>query len=128
MFFQEQVEEMKKKEERLEKQMAEVMAENKRLVEPLQKARDEVEELRKQLANYEKDKQSLAVSVLSNIQVEITSNPIHEASLFKDEYHSWRYNFQTFTTILIQWEVTGVMASNLQYLWQVLTWDDGVNC
>lgn len=58
--LKEQVEEMKKKEERLEKQMAEVMAENKRLVEPLQKARDEVEELRKQLANYDKDKQSLA--------------------------------------------------------------------
>jgi len=58
--LKEQVEEMKKKEERLEKQMAEVMAENKRLVEPLQKARDEVDELRKQLANYDKDKQSLA--------------------------------------------------------------------
>ena len=56
------MEEMKKKEDRLEKQMAEVMAENKRLVEPLQKARDEVEELRRQLSNYEKDKQALAVS------------------------------------------------------------------
>jgi len=53
---------MKKKEERLEKQMAEIMAENKRLVEPLQKAREEVEELRRQLSNYDKDKQSLAVS------------------------------------------------------------------
>ena len=52
---------MKKKEERMEKQMAEVMAENKRLVEPLQKAREEVDELRRQLANYDKDKQSLAV-------------------------------------------------------------------
>jgi len=58
--LKEQVEEMKKKEERLEKQMTEVMAENKRLVEPLQKAREEVDELRKQLANYDKDKQSLA--------------------------------------------------------------------
>ena len=61
---QEQVEEMKKKEDRLEKQMAEVMAENKRLVEPLQKARDEVDELRRQLSNYEKDKQALAVSLI----------------------------------------------------------------
>jgi len=59
---QEQVEEMKKKEERLEKQMAEVMSENKKLMEPLQKANHEVEELRRQLANYEKDKQLLAVS------------------------------------------------------------------
>lgn len=40
---------MKKKEERMEKQMNEIMAENKRLTEPLQKAREEVEELRKQV-------------------------------------------------------------------------------
>ena len=59
--LKETVEEMKKKEERMEKQMAEVMAENKRLVEPLQKAREEVDELRRQLSNYDKDKQSLAV-------------------------------------------------------------------
>ncbi|XP_015774822.1 PREDICTED: growth arrest-specific protein 8-like [Acropora digitifera] len=58
--LKEQVEEMKKKEERMEKQLNEIMAENKRLTEPLQKAREEVEELRKQLANYEKDKASLA--------------------------------------------------------------------
>lgn len=58
--LKEQVEEMKKKEERMEKQMNEIMAENKRLTEPLQKAREEVEELRRQLANYEKDKASLA--------------------------------------------------------------------
>ena len=50
---------MKKKEERMEKQMNEVMAENRRLVEPLQKAREEVEDLKKKLANYDKDKQAL---------------------------------------------------------------------
>ena len=54
---------MKKKEERMEKQMAEISAENKRLTEPLQKAREEVDELRRQLSNYDKDKQSLAVSL-----------------------------------------------------------------
>jgi len=59
---QEQVEEMRKKEERLEKQMAEVTAENKRLADPLQKANTEVDELRRQLANYDKDKQLLVVS------------------------------------------------------------------
>ena len=48
----------------MEKQMADVMAANERLVKPLQKAREEVEELRRQLANYDKDKQSLAVSSL----------------------------------------------------------------
>ena len=52
---------MKKKEERMEKQMAEVIAENKRLTEPLQKAREEVEDLRRQLTNYEKDKEMLRV-------------------------------------------------------------------
>lgn len=54
---------MKKREDRTIKQMNEVMAENKRLVEPLQRAREEVEELRRQLANYEKDKTALAVSL-----------------------------------------------------------------
>ena len=44
---------MKKKEERMEKQMNEIMAENKRLTEPLQKAREEVEELRKQVRTIE---------------------------------------------------------------------------
>ncbi|KAK2548141.1 Dynein regulatory complex subunit 4 [Acropora cervicornis] len=39
--LKEQVEEMKKKEERMEKQLNEIMAENKRLTEPLQKAREE---------------------------------------------------------------------------------------
>ena len=40
---------MRKKEERLEKQMNEVMTENRRLIEPLQKAKDEVQELQKQV-------------------------------------------------------------------------------
>lgn len=62
LWFQEQVEEMKKKEERMEKQMAEITAKNKMLAEPLQKAQDEVEELKKELANYEKDKETLRVS------------------------------------------------------------------
>lgn len=43
----------------MEKQMNEVMAENRRLVEPLNKAREEVEDLKKKLANYDKDKQAL---------------------------------------------------------------------
>ena len=51
---------MKEKEERIEKDMAEVQAQNKKLEEPLKKAKEEVEELTKKLANYEKDKLSLA--------------------------------------------------------------------
>lgn len=58
--LKEQVEEMKKKEDRNEKQMADIMTENKRLTEPLNKALAEVDECRRQLANYEKDKASLA--------------------------------------------------------------------
>lgn len=58
--LKEQLITLRKKEDRMEKQMAEINAENKRLVEPLQKAREEVEELRKSLSSYDKDKQSLA--------------------------------------------------------------------
>ena len=51
---------MKKEQERLEKQLSETQAENRKLQEPLQKAKEEVVELRKKLANYERDKTSLA--------------------------------------------------------------------
>jgi len=57
--LKEQIEEMKKKEDRLGKAMAEVMSQNRKLTEPLEKAREINEELRRQLANYEKDKRSL---------------------------------------------------------------------
>lgn len=56
------MEEMKKKEDHLEKEMAEVLLQNKRLAEPLQRARDEVSELQRKLAHYEKDKAILGVS------------------------------------------------------------------
>ncbi|KAM4612469.1 dynein regulatory complex subunit 4 [Discoglossus pictus] len=58
--LKEQMEEMKKKEDRLEKEMADVQLQNRRLTEPLQRAREDVSELHKQLANYEKDKMALA--------------------------------------------------------------------
>ena len=57
--------------------MNEVMAENKRLVEPLQRAKEEVEELRKELSNYEKDKQSLTVRI--------------DDSIYAVIYYVWRY-------------------------------------
>ena len=50
---------MKKKEQRNEKQMADITAENKRLSEPLQVALAEGEALKRELAHYEKDKISL---------------------------------------------------------------------
>ncbi|XP_053304482.1 dynein regulatory complex subunit 4 [Spea bombifrons] len=58
--LKEQMEEMRKKEDRLGKEMADLQLQNRRLTEPLQKAREEVADLQKQLANYEKDKTALA--------------------------------------------------------------------
>ena len=52
---------MKKDQDKLEKQLAETQAENRRLQDPLQKAREELAELHKQLSSYERDKVSLAV-------------------------------------------------------------------
>ena len=57
--LKEDVAEMKKKETANEKLMYEIAQENKRLSEPLAKALKEVESLRSQLADYEKDKLSL---------------------------------------------------------------------
>ncbi|KAH8939115.1 hypothetical protein BDL97_15G020300 [Sphagnum fallax] len=58
--LKEDVTDMKKKEAANEKLMYEIAQENKRLTEPLTRALREVEELRKQLANYDKDKLLLA--------------------------------------------------------------------
>jgi hypothetical protein len=57
--LKEQVEEMKKKEERSEKAMIDITAENKRLSEPLQLALSECESLKRELTHYKKDKASL---------------------------------------------------------------------
>ncbi|EGD78773.1 growth arrest-specific protein 8 [Salpingoeca rosetta] len=57
--LKEQVEEMKKREERTDKLMAEVASENKKLVVPLQEAQARVAELEKQLASHERDKKFL---------------------------------------------------------------------
>ncbi|KAJ1549862.1 Dynein regulatory complex subunit 4, partial [Nowakowskiella sp. JEL0078] len=57
--LKEQVEEMKKKEERNEKLMADITSENKRLSEPLQAAIAECGDLKRELLHYEKDKMSL---------------------------------------------------------------------
>ncbi|XP_047702097.1 dynein regulatory complex subunit 4 isoform X3 [Prionailurus viverrinus] len=57
--LKEQLEDMRKKEGHLEREMMEVSAQNKRLTDPLQKARDEVTEMQKKLRNYERDRQTL---------------------------------------------------------------------
>eukprot|EP00055_Hartaetosiga_balthica_P018192 m.130269 g.130269 ORF g.130269 m.130269 type:complete len:479 (+) comp9467_c0_seq21:57-1493(+) len=57
--LKEKVEDMKKKEERIEKAMAEITQENKHLVEPLKAAQSRVAELEKHLAHHDRDKQFL---------------------------------------------------------------------
>ncbi|XP_030872719.1 dynein regulatory complex subunit 4 [Leptonychotes weddellii] len=69
--LKEQMEDMRKKEDHLEKEMMEVSVQNKRLADPLQKARDDMNEMQKKLSNYERDKQILLVSFL------LSSPPSH---------------------------------------------------
>ncbi|XP_005653267.2 growth arrest-specific protein 8 isoform X3 [Sus scrofa] len=57
--LKEQMEDMRKRGEVLEKEMAEVSMQNRRLVDPLQKARDEMSDMRKKLSGYERDKHIL---------------------------------------------------------------------
>jgi chromosome segregation ATPase len=57
--LKEQVEGMKKKEERTERLMNEINAENKTLKKPLDDAKTETEELKRKLKNYEKDQMAL---------------------------------------------------------------------
>ena len=57
--LKEQVEDMKKKDERNERLMADITAENKRLKEPLDAALAEGDQLKRQLKTYEKDKLAL---------------------------------------------------------------------
>ncbi|CAG9772306.1 unnamed protein product [Ceutorhynchus assimilis] len=57
--LKDQMEVLRKQNERMSKQVADLTAENKKLVVPLQKALDDVKEYKRQLQNYEKDKISL---------------------------------------------------------------------
>ncbi|XP_006860150.1 PREDICTED: growth arrest-specific protein 8 [Chrysochloris asiatica] len=57
--LKEQMEDMRKKEEHLEKEMAEVTMQNKRLADPLQRAREDMNEMQRKLTHYEHDKQIL---------------------------------------------------------------------
>lgn len=58
------MEDMRKKEEHMEREMAEVSLQNRRLADPLQKAKDEMNEMQKRLGNHERDKQILVVRAL----------------------------------------------------------------
>ncbi|XP_054426195.1 dynein regulatory complex subunit 4 isoform X3 [Pteronotus mesoamericanus] len=58
--LKEQMEDMRKKEEHLEREMQEVTAQNRRLADPLQKAREEMSEMQRRLGDHKRDKQTLA--------------------------------------------------------------------
>nr|CAD7452108.1 unnamed protein product [Timema tahoe] len=58
--LKEQMEDVKRQEERMEKQLRDVQTENKRLAEPLKRAEAEVAVLERKMGNYGKDKVSLA--------------------------------------------------------------------
>lgn len=78
---------MKRDQDRLEKQLAETQAENRRLTEPLQKAREEVAELQRQLGNYERDKVSLSVS----LQLQEIIKPSPNFPIFYMILSFWHY-------------------------------------
>ncbi|XP_044262326.1 dynein regulatory complex subunit 4 [Tribolium madens] len=58
--LKDQMEVLRKQNERMSKQVADITAENKRLTEPLKQAQIDVAEYKRQLEHYEKDKLSLA--------------------------------------------------------------------
>lgn len=57
------MEAMRSNEERMKKQVRELTAENKKYSTELQSLQETTSELNRQLANYEKDKQILAVGI-----------------------------------------------------------------
>lgn len=86
--LKEQIESMKKKEEKLEKQMHEVMTENKKLREPLQKATIEVAELQKQMSKYNRVKE-----ILSSTKIRLNSS-LDEAKNLKWEQEVLEQKFK----------------------------------
>jgi len=68
--------------------MAEVQAENKKLVEPLQKANDQVAELQRQLSSYDKDKALLASTKLRLKETEDSYNKLE----WKHEVFNQRFD------------------------------------
>ncbi|GKT26449.1 Dynein regulatory complex subunit 4 [Aduncisulcus paluster] len=73
--LKEELDEMRKREAENERLMFEISQENRRMSEPLQKALKEVSDLRRQLVDYEKDKQSLkaAKTRVSTLEMQLKS-------------------------------------------------------
>uniref|UniRef100_A0A1B6D8X8 Dynein regulatory complex subunit 4 n=1 Tax=Clastoptera arizonana TaxID=38151 RepID=A0A1B6D8X8_9HEMI len=96
--LKEQLEEVKRNEDKMDKKLKEVMIENKKITLPLKVALEQVTEFQKQLANYEKDKITLCnmkkhLSVVTKqLEEKTAKNDILELTLEKvkserDELH-----------------------------------------
>lgn len=85
---------LRKQNERMSKQVADLTAENKRLVEPLKKALADVTEYQRLLRNYEKDKLSLVVLTLEKTFCSIRSLNFyvseHQSQIVADEKRTER--------------------------------------
>lgn len=82
-----EIEDIKKQRERLEKQMAEIQAENKKLVEPLHKANEQVADLQRHLSSYDKDKALLASTKLRLKETEENYSKLEwEHEVFNQRY------------------------------------------
>jgi len=86
-----EIEQIKKKEELQDVQIQDLTAENRKLVEPLTRAQGELQELRKELSNYEMDKLSLqrAKNVIS-LQKKEVKELKYEEEVHKQENDSLR--------------------------------------
>ena len=127
--LKEEVAEMKKKEIQNEKLMFEIAQENKKLSEPLTRALKEVEKLRHELANYQKDKMSLqnAKSRLHVLETqlrdltwehEVLEQRFHHVEKERDElyekFESTIYDVQQksgFRNILLERKLTAINES-----------------
>lgn len=63
-FVQEQMEDLKNYSERMERQVSDIQAENRKLVQPLKEATEKVNEMTKKIQSYEKDRNELAVKYI----------------------------------------------------------------
>lgn len=68
--LKEQMKELQRKGERMEKSLKEIKKENRELSEPMTKAKEESAELSRQLVNYNRDKQSLTNSKKALLEVQ----------------------------------------------------------
>lgn len=57
------MEDLKNYSERMERQVSDIQAENRKLVQPLKEATDKVNEMTKKVQGYEKDRTELAVRI-----------------------------------------------------------------